>query len=94
MFDFRDSTLYAAAHKESQKDKSGKQIRRRAALRALADFHMSLSVSGHGMLDFYQFEAIVAKGYQAAQAQVALWESDERFCALRDRWSPGAQADA
>ena len=53
------------------------------ATRDLADFYMGLSVRGHGMLEFDALEAIVAKGYKAAQEQIALWETAELFQAFR-----------
>ena len=53
------------------------------ATRELADFSMRLALQGHGMLDFYAFDAIVEKGYQAAQTQVATWAGDAQFEALR-----------
>jgi NTE family protein/lysophospholipid hydrolase len=49
------------------------------ATRKLADFYMRLSVREFGMLEFERLETIVAKGYESAQQQVALWKNNELF---------------
>lgn len=54
-----------------------------SATRNLADFYLRLSVKGFGMLEFEALDAIVGKGYAAAQEQVASWEHDVLFQSLR-----------